>query len=65
MTDLEVAALIRKRRTELGLRQLDLAIKVGVSRYTVIRWESGKSRPQNHHLLVLARLLGVDPENFL
>lgn len=62
MTD--VADLIAGCRVEQELTQREVAAKVGVSVRTVQRWEAGESRPQNAHLLRLARLLGLDPTDF-
>lgn len=59
-----VAYLIKNRRSELTLTQMAVAKKVKVSVRTVQRWEAGESRPQNAHLLRLARLLGLDPTDF-
>ena len=38
-------AEIKKRREEKGLTQEDLAKLIGVSRVTVARWETDKTKP--------------------
>lgn len=56
------AEIIRSAREALAMSQTDLAREVGVNLRTVMRWESGESRPRNRHLLRLCRVLGIDPE---
>jgi transcriptional regulator with XRE-family HTH domain len=43
-----VGALIRARRQELGLRQPEVARRVGVSRNAVSNWETGRTYPERH-----------------
>lgn len=43
-----VGALIRHRRQVLGLRQPAFAERVGVSRQTVSKWETGQSYPERY-----------------
>jgi transcriptional regulator with XRE-family HTH domain len=50
---------IAKRRQALGLRQEDLAAKLGVSPSTVANWERGKSFPARK-LGAVEQVLGVD-----
>lgn len=56
------AEIIRSAREALAMSQPDLAREVGVNLRTVMRWESGVSRPRNHNLLRICRVLGIDPE---
>jgi transcriptional regulator with XRE-family HTH domain len=51
---------IERRRHALGLRQQDLAEKLGVSPQTVRNWEVGKG-PYGTRIPALARVLEVDP----
>lgn len=55
----EVGALVRDRRTGLGLSQLQLAEKVGVSRVWMVQFESGKPNAQLGLVLRTLRELGV------
>ena len=47
---------VKKLREKLGLGVQDFAKKVGVSRMTVFRWESGQSAPRGLALKALDRL---------
>ncbi|HEY3082367.1 MAG TPA: helix-turn-helix transcriptional regulator [Chloroflexota bacterium] len=51
---------IERRRHALGLRQQDLAEKMGVSPQTVRNWEAGKG-PYGTRIPALARVLEVEP----
>lgn len=51
---------IERYRHARGLRQADLAEKVGVSETTVRNWESGMG-PQGPRIPRVAEALGVDP----
>lgn len=55
----EVGALIRDRRTALGLSQLQLAEKVGVSRVWIVQFEAGKPTAQLGLVLRTLRELGI------
>jgi HTH-type transcriptional regulator/antitoxin HipB len=56
-TDLE--ALIRDRRTTLGLDQKSLAAKVGVSRQWIVEVEKGKPRAEIGLVLRTIATLGI------
>ena len=53
---MELSSQIKKYRTELGLSQEELAEKVYVTRQTGSNWETGKSYPDIHSLLLLGTL---------
>jgi putative zinc finger/helix-turn-helix YgiT family protein len=53
---------IRAIRERLGLTQFQFEALLGVGRNTVVRWESGKVRP-NGATNTLLRLLDADPRN--
>lgn len=55
---------IRKYRIARGMLQRDLAALVGVSRFTVVRWENGKFEPKASQLADIATVLSVK-ENWL
>jgi transcriptional regulator with XRE-family HTH domain len=52
----EKIAYCRKRK---GLSQEDLAARIGVSRQSVSKWETGDAQPETSKLLALADSLGV------
>lgn len=56
---------LQARRKELGLSQVKLAGKLGVSRSTVAMWETGKSQPDNGLLVKIATILGTTTDHLL
>ena len=53
---------VRHYRTMLGLKQGEVARRLGVSQNTVSRWEVAARPPAEYHLVRLAELLRADPE---
>ncbi|MDO4851179.1 MAG: helix-turn-helix transcriptional regulator [Actinomycetota bacterium] len=49
---------ISERRRAAGLTQEDVAARLGVSRQTVGKWESGRATPELEKLIALCDLLG-------
>mgnify|MGYP001289012124 FL=1 len=47
-------------RINAGMTQQDVADKLGVSRQTVMKWESGVTRPKELVIYALAKLYDVD-----
>ena len=41
---------IRKRRLEMGLKQVDLAALLGVNKGTIVNWEKDRNKPRSHEL---------------
>ena len=58
-TPTDLGALIRDRRTKLGLDQRSLAQKVGVSRQWIVEVEKGKPRAEIGLLLRTIDALGI------
>jgi predicted transcriptional regulator len=50
-TAADLASVVRERRQDLGMSQVQLAELAGVSRRTVVDFESGKSSPRIDHAL--------------
>lgn len=50
---------LRSRRQNLGLTQLDVAMKVGVSDYLVTKWENLLKIPTAYGLMCWCQALGV------
>ena len=48
--------MFRRERKRLGLKQSELAEKLGVTRVCISLWETGKSRPQQRHIQILLEL---------
>lgn len=62
---MELNSQIKKYRTELGLSQEELAEKVYVTRQTVSNWETGKSYPDIHSLLLLGTLFDLSLDQLI
>jgi transcriptional regulator with XRE-family HTH domain len=56
---------IRVARRRRGLSATEVARRVGVSRNTLWRWETGRAGPSGRHLLALAEALEEHPEALL
>ncbi len=65
MNCLEVGKTIKQHRTELGWSQEVLAERAYVSRQTVSNWETEKSYPDVHSLLILSDLFGVSLDELI
>ena len=61
----QCGALIRRRRTERGLSQQQLASELHVTREAVSKWENGRGLPDVSLLQPLARALGVSVNELL
>lgn len=58
----DVASRIREARAKAGLTQAEVARLLGVSAHTVWSWEGGRVRPNQEHLVELARHCGVSTD---
>ncbi|AOP13614.1 helix-turn-helix transcriptional regulator [Bacillus sp. FSL K6-1109] len=47
-------------RVNAGMTQQDVADRLGVSRFTVMKWENGDVRPKEIVIYALAKLYSVD-----
>ena len=56
---------IRKYREEKGLRQEDLAKKIGVDQGAVSKWERGVTKPYEKHVKKMTRLFGCSADELL
>ena len=59
MEELTIGQRIAARRKELGLSQIDLGEKMGVSRQSVSKWESDAAIPEIDKLIGLSKLFQV------
>ena len=57
--------LMKERRKELGMTQMDLAVRMGVQLSTVSSWERGARTASVPNLRKLAGILGVSMEDLL
>jgi transcriptional regulator with XRE-family HTH domain len=56
------ASYVKAARQAAGLSQTDLAVRTGISRNTISRWEVGRYRPDKpQDVITVARATGVDP----
>lgn len=62
---MELHAQIKKYRTNMKLSQEELAEKVYVTRQTISNWETGKSYPDIHSLLLLSNLFGISLDQLI
>ncbi len=62
---MEIGKTIKQHRTELSWSQEALAEKAYVSRQTVSNWETEKSYPDVHSLLILSDLFGVSLDELI
>lgn len=56
----DYAELVRQRRAEMGMTQLQLAEKAGVSPRSVQNLEARTTKPQPNKLRAILRAVGVD-----
>ena len=56
---------IKEYRIQCKMTQEFVAERLGVSRQTVSKWESGISDPSTSNLFALAKLFGITPEELL
>lgn len=56
---------VRDARVELGIRQEDLGLKIGLSRTSVVNIEQGRQRVMLDDLFVFAKALRVSPQKLL
>ena len=56
---------LKEKRTEKGVSQTWVALKLGVKRNTVCQWESGVRSPSKDRLVELAKLFNCTIEELL
>lgn len=65
MSQIKPTSPIKRRREAAGLTQAELAEKVGVSEFTVQKWETGKRNPRVSYLRKAAVVLKCRPADLL
>lgn len=63
--DRTIAERLATLRKDAGMSQEDLAIKLGVTRQAISRWERGKVYPDTENIIMLARLYGLSIDALL
>lgn len=56
---------IKQLREGAGMKQYELAAKVGVKGSSVFKWENGKGYPTPENLMALADIFGVSVDYIL
>lgn len=62
---MEIGNQLKNHRARLGLSQEELAERVYVTRQTISNWETGKSYPDIHSLLLLSGLFQVSLDQLI
>ena len=60
-----VATRIQDLREAQGISRRDLAARLGMNKYTVLRWERAETMPDRNAIKVLAKALSVDVKDIL
>ncbi len=63
--DQAIANRLLELRREHGYSQEELAVRLGVSRQAVSKWERAESSPDTDNLVALARLYGISLDDLL
>ncbi len=61
----KIGKLIREARKGKRWSQQELAARLGVSRNSIINWESGRNRPEMSQLMQISRQLEITPRELL
>lgn len=56
---------LKAARINCGLTQEEMARKLGVSRESLLAWETGKVNIKPHHLMAYAQVTGFSVDDFL
>ena len=56
-----IGEMLRKRRLDLGLRQIDAAKMIGCDEMTIVNWEKGHRSPRVNHMAGVVDFLGFNP----
>ena len=57
----ELGAKLKRRRLELGLRQVEAAERIGVTETTIVDWERHNKKPMVTHYPAIISFLGYEP----
>ena len=62
---MNLAQKILEYRKKLGLSQEELSEKLGVSRQSVSKWESGQAKPEVDKLVQMSQLFGISLDELI
>lgn len=65
MDVVKIGAFIKAQRTELNMKQKDLAEKIGCTDKAISRWETGKGLPDMSFIIPLSRELNISINELL
>jgi transcriptional regulator with XRE-family HTH domain len=60
-----IGNLIKQRRLEQNITQINLAKRIGVSRQTISNWENDKTLPDIDYIIELAQLFNLSVDQLL
>ena len=63
--NIQIADRLVALRRQYGYSQEELAVRLGVSRQAVSKWERAESSPDTDNLIALARLYGISLDELL
>lgn len=55
-------SIIKDARLELGLKQDDVAIALGITKQTYLKWENGSTEPKASQIVKLAKTLNLSTD---
>lgn len=56
-----IGSFLKERRELLGVSQSDLAVLIGRTKQTVLKWENDVTEPRVSEVLLLAEVFSVSP----
>lgn len=56
---MEFSERLKKHRKDIGLTQVDIASRLGISQQAYASWESGVKKPTQENLVKIAQVLNV------
>ena len=56
-----IGEMIRKRRLDLGLHQIEVAEVIGCDEMSIVNWERGHTAPRINYMAGVTRFLGCNP----
>lgn len=63
--NIEIANRLHKLRKDHNMSQEELAVKIGISRQAISKWERAEASPDTDNLILLSKLYGVSLDELL